>query len=237
MDNIIDFDKIRDEILTRRTEEYAEGIRNAIYIEYLNGGVDAVEKMIRYVSSSTPSKFNPKRVIAELLVQARYSMESKDANELITRFRNADSQPNFSEWELTDEEIDRSDEIANDVLSGKVNPIKLTTEELIENLNALAIYATDDDAVLHIEKQDDEFDSGMVVLKDGVELNEAQQAIGSIILCANDIQFRTATLKDGTTAVIIEYKGYYGMAEEDRIEEIENSEEYKAFLESMNDLK
>ena len=58
MDNIIDFDKIRDEILTRRTEEYAEGIRNAIYIEYINGGVDAVEKMIRDIRWNRKTQTN-----------------------------------------------------------------------------------------------------------------------------------------------------------------------------------
>lgn len=225
MGNVIRFDEFKNKLLEQKEAENAEEIRNEIYMQYMRGGVELLQAMFKYVVFSIEDEKEKGIVAAELIEATRDALGNKTANELITRIRESSgAKPIALSKEFSKSEIAEASEMFDAIMRGEVMSDRWTTEDRIKHLNALAICAAKDEAVLGVEKQELEYGSGFITVKDGVELVKASTEIGLLILYADEIKFINARLKDETTAVIIEYRAGAGIGDFDRITKADEDE-------------
>lgn len=225
MGNVIRFDEFKNKLLEQKEAENAEEIRNEIYMQYMRGGIELLQAMFKYVVFSIEDEKEKGIVAAELIDATRDALGNKTANELITRIRESSgAKPIALSKEFSNSEIAEASEMFDAIMRGEVMSDRWTTEDRIKHLNALAICAAKDEAVLGVEKQELEYGSGFITVKDGVELVKASTEIGLLILYADEIKFINARLKDETTAVIIEYRAGAGIGDFDRITKADEDE-------------
>lgn len=225
MGNVVRFDEFKSRLLEQKEAENAEEIRNEIYMQYMRGGIELLQAMFKYVVFSIEDEKEKGIIATELIDATRDALGNKTANELITRIRESNgAKPITLNKEFSEAEIAEASKMFDAIMRGEVMSDRWTTEDRIKHLNALAICAAKDDAVIGVEKQDWECGSGLITVKDGVELIKASTEIGLLILYADEIKFINTKLKDETTAVIIEYKAGAGMGDFDSITKADEDE-------------
>lgn len=207
MDNVIDFNKMKEEMFEKKEEETKKHVRAFLINAYTDGGFNELEKSIGEVVAHFDDAEKKRTAISELIMVAREVIGSEAANELTKRHlaELGLEKTRFIKKKYSDEERKKATDFFKERLMADEDVFTWDYDQKKEAVNLLAIRASNDKEVLEVETQDRKNMQGTIVIKDGAELMNAKMAIGLILLNADDIKITTQYAKDGTSVIILEY--------------------------------
>lgn len=207
MDNVIDFQKMKEEIFDKKDEECKKHIRSFLINAYTDGGLEEVEKCCKEVADQYDGLEEKKRALSQLIMTAREVIGAEVANELTIRFRvNLGLKKHkFEKKEYSSEVKKEANDFFKVRLRADADVFKWDYKEKLDAINKLAIRASNDKEVLFVETQNSRTPHGTLIIKDGAELMNGKMAVGLILLNADEIKITTQYAPDATSVIVIEY--------------------------------
>ena len=207
MGNVIDFQKMKEEIFEKKENEMKKYLRGFLIDAYTDGGLSEVEKCCKEVADQFDDFSKKKRALSQLIMTAREVIGAEVANELTKRFRIELGMPKhkFTKTEYSTEVKKEANDFFKVRLRADADVFKWDYKEKLDAVNKLAIRASNDKEVLFVELQNSRNPHGTIIIKDGAELMNGKMAVGLILLNADEIKITTQYAPDATSVIVIEY--------------------------------